>query len=134
MSVLLTRVHVYKDALSIKYWAPAHMQKHAHTHTHTHKHTHTRTNTHTHKHTRTHRHNPASQAVVPNLHVHFTEMTGAAPGFPPHRGVCRALQQAHACPHHAASTWTAPHRIWLQPRIRPLSSRPLRLSLQHSEG
>ena len=47
---------------------------------HTHTHTHTRTHTHT------HRHNPASQAVVPNLHVHFIEMTGASAWVPTSQG------------------------------------------------
>lgn len=45
-------------------------------HTHT-LHTHRHTETQTHAHTWTHRHNPASQAVGPNLQVRFAERRGA---------------------------------------------------------
>ena len=56
-----------------------HTHRHTQTQTHAHAHTHAhmRTCTSTHAHTCTHRHNPASQAVGPNLQVRFTERRGA---------------------------------------------------------
>lgn len=98
--------------------------------THTpHAHAHTRT------HTYTRRHDLASQAVMPNLQVRLTERIGVQ-----HLG--SHLTGGHTGPgrrHMPALTkrpahGPALHRTWLQPRIRPLSSRPLRLRLRHSGG
>ena len=72
---------------------------------------------------------------MPNLQVRLTERTGA-------RHLCSHLTGGHAGPgsRHMPALTTRPahgpalHRTWLQPRIRPLSSRPLRLRLRHSDG
>ena len=88
-----------------KHTLHTHRHKHTHTHTHTHTCAHAQAHTHTHVHTDT-----TLLHKLWDLTCRCVSLKGEerSTWVPTSRGGCWALQQAHACPRHAASTWTRP--------------------------